>query len=125
MTDAKPESAHDEFRSNFKAGNLDALVDLYEDDATFFLTPSGDTVSGKEAIRKALSDFLALGGDLELITRYAARSGEIALLSNEWHLSGTGADGQELDVGGKTTEVVRLQADGRWLYVVDHPWGAD
>ena len=125
MADAKPESAHDEFRRNFKAGNLDALVDLYEDDATFFVTVTGDTVNGKDAIREVLSGFLALGGDLELNTRYAARSGDIALLSNEWRLNGTGSDGEALDVGGKTTEVVRLQADGRWLYVVDHPWGAD
>lgn len=122
MADLKPESAHDEFLRLFKARDLDGLVALYEDDPTM-VAADGSMQSGKAAVREALAGFLALGGTIDLQTRYAARAGDLALLSNSWHLHGIGSDGKPLDLSGQTTEVVRRQADGRWLYVIDHPWG--
>lgn len=126
MSERPPESAHTDFARAFAARDLDGLVALYEDDATF-VTGDGSTVSGKPAIREALAGFFAAAGKdgtISLETRYAVRKGELALLSNAWHLRGKNADGTPLDMRGLTTEVVRLQADGRWLYVIDHPMGA-
>jgi ketosteroid isomerase-like protein len=71
------------------ARDLDALVALYEDGAAFVPQP-GEVVTGKEALREALQGFLATGGKIEVSTRYAARSGDTALLSGMWRLSGTG-----------------------------------
>lgn len=124
MADSKPEDAHRLFAEHFNAGDLDALAALYEDGAAFVPQP-GSVVTGKEAIREALQGFLATGGKIEVSTRYAVRSGDTALLSGEWRLSGAGQDGEPIAMGGKTTEVVRRQPDGRWLYVIDHPFGAD
>lgn len=31
------------------------------------------------------------------------------------------ADGKPLSMSGKTSEVLRRQPDGRWLYIIDHP----
>ncbi len=124
MADGRPEDVHRLFEEHFNAGDLDALAALYEDGAAFVPQP-GTVVTGKEAIREALQGFLSTGGKIELSTRYALRSGDTALLSGEWRLSGTGQDGAPLDMGGKTSEVVRRQPDGRWLYAVDHPFGAD
>lgn len=122
MTDLPPESAHDEFLRLYRVGDLDGLVGLYEN-AAAIVAADGSTSTGKAAVREALGGLLALGGTLDLATRYAARSGDIALLSNTWRLHGTGTDGKALDLTGQTTEIVRQQPDGRWLYVVDHPWG--
>jgi len=122
MAELEPESAHDDFLRLFRARDLDGLVALYEDDPTM-VSADGSTQSGKAVVREALAGFLALGGTMELTTRYAARAGDLALLSNAWHLHGTAADGKPLDLRGQTTEIVRRQADGRWLYVIDHPWG--
>ncbi len=122
MSEANPESVYEEFVRCFRASDLDGLMALYEDGATF-VNADGDTLSGKAAIREALAEFLAAGGEMSLRKRYAIRSGDVALLSNEWHLSGTGADGKAVDMTGRTAEVVRLHPDGRWLFAVDHPWG--
>jgi uncharacterized protein (TIGR02246 family) len=88
-------------------------MSLYGDDAVF-VTADGTPRSGKGAVREELEAFLAVGGDIDLQTRYAIRSGDIALLSNEWRMTGTGSDGKPLDMSGKTTEIVRLHADGHW-----------
>jgi len=124
MADGRPEDTHRLFAEHFNAGDLDALAALYDDEAAFVPQP-GSVVTGKGAIREALQGFLSTGGKIVVTTRYAVRSGDMALLSGEWRLSGTGQDGAPLDMGGKTAEVVRRQSDGRWLYAVDHPFGAD
>lgn len=118
MADLPPESAHDAFR----AGDLEGILALYEDDATL-VHADGSTSAGKAAVREMMVSLLALGGEFDLTTRYAVRMGDLALLSNRWTLCGTGSDGQALALEGQTTEVVRRHADGRWLYVIDHPWG--
>lgn len=118
-----PEIAHRHFEERFNAGDLEGMLALYEDPATFVRGP-GDYVQGRAGLVEGLKAFLGTGGKLKLETRYAVRQGELALLSNEWTLTGTGPDGQPFTHSGRTVEVVRLQPDGRWLYVIDHPWGA-
>ena len=110
MAERLPQSAHDDSLELFKASDLDGLVGFCEDNATF-VNADGSTEIGKAAIRTALKGFFALGGELSLVTRYAMRSGDVALLSNNWSLTGTGADGQPIDASGCTTESVRLQSD--------------
>jgi uncharacterized protein (TIGR02246 family) len=123
MTVTGPEIVHQKFARLFRAGDLDGLLELYEDEATF-VAEDGSTTRGKAAIRAALSEMLALDGELELETRYAAACGDIALLSNSWRLTATGGDGEPIELCGQTTEVARRQPNGRWLLIVDHPWGA-
>jgi ketosteroid isomerase-like protein len=104
----------------FNAGDTDALIDLYEEDAAM-ATPDGDFVRGRGAIRQQWEGFVALGGTITMATRHAVEVGSIALLSNDWHFSGAG-----MELSSRTSEVARRQSDGTWKYVVDHPdAGAD
>lgn len=118
-----PESAHRLFEERFNAGDLDGMLALYEEEATFVRGP-GDYVRNRTALIEGLRGFLATKGRIRLETRYAVQHDDLALLSNEWTLTGTGADGKSFTMSGRTVEVVRRQADGHWLYVIDHPWGA-
>jgi uncharacterized protein (TIGR02246 family) len=125
MSTLPPESAHAEFLARFRARDLDGLVALYTADASF-VGFDGNVVTGQAAVRDAFAALFAQIGSgcaIDLTTRYAIANGDVALLSNTWHIHGTAADGSALDLGGQTTEVVRRQADGRWLYVIDHPLG--
>ena len=124
MVGSNPEDAHRLFANAFNAGDLESLVALYEPEARLVPQP-GQIVMGHAAIREALQGFLALQGYLTVETTYVVQAGDIALLRAQWHLTGTSPDGQPLAMGGKTTEVVRRQSDGRWLYIIDHPYGAD
>jgi uncharacterized protein (TIGR02246 family) len=116
----KPEQIHQLWTQHFNARDLDALVDLFEDQATLILEP-GRSVVGKEAIRSAISAFL-VGGSIEGTTRSVTQSGDIALLSANFHMHSTGPDGESIEMSGTTTEVVRRQADGHWRFVIDNPF---
>ncbi|MEY2422271.1 MAG: hypothetical protein QOI95_2338 [Acidimicrobiaceae bacterium] len=110
----EPADLHVSVQTAFNAGDVDALVGLYEPDAWLF-GPEGP-VQGLDAIRAVWAGFVEFGGQLQMTTRYVVQHGEIAMLSNEWTLTIDGAP-----VSATTAEVARKQSDGSWRYVIDNP----
>jgi uncharacterized protein (TIGR02246 family) len=98
--------------------DLDGLVALYAPDATLVLL-DGTTVTGTDAIRAQYADLLEMKPRMAIRSRYVIEAGDLALLSNEWTLT----IGDE-SVSAITAEVARREADGGWLYVVDHPYAS-
>ncbi len=125
MTVKAPQEVHARFMELMNAGNLDALVALYEANARLFPVPGQPPVVGTQAIRQAFQQFFASKPTITIETQSVIDAGDIAYLRGKWRLIGTGPDGQPVDMVGQTAEVVRRQPDGTWRYVIDHPWGAD
>jgi ketosteroid isomerase-like protein len=80
-------------------------------------------VKGHGGIREALSGFVAAKPHITLTPRVVAQTGDLALVSAEWQLNLTGADGKPAATSGKSVEVVRRQRDGTWLFAMDEPFG--
>ncbi len=120
----KPADMNSAFAEAFNSGNIENLLSLYETSAVLVPVP-GQVAEGIQAIRAALEELLALKGHMKSDNQYALVHGDIALLRAKVHLVGTGPDGNRLEINNHTTEVVRRQADGSWLYILDHPYGAD
>jgi uncharacterized protein (TIGR02246 family) len=110
------ESMHPAVEAGVNDQDLDRLMALYAPDATMVLA-DGSTVTGTDAIREQLAGLLAMEGRMTVRTRYAIEAGDLAVLSNDW----TYTAGDQT-IGAVTAEVARRQADGGWLYVVDHPF---
>jgi uncharacterized protein (TIGR02246 family) len=120
----RPEELDRLFSEALNAGKLEALAALYEPQAT--LTPEpGKVVTGTKAIREALGAFLAGKPKIVLTNKLLARTGDIALVTARWELSGTGADGKPYKMSGHSAEVCRRQPNGDWLFVIDTPWGLE
>jgi uncharacterized protein (TIGR02246 family) len=93
------------------AGDLESAVALYEPGATFVAQP-GAVVTGTEAIREALSGFVALKPIFDLKVRKVFRAGDdIALAFSEWTLAGTGSAGETMSMSGQDSDMVRQQPD--------------
>lgn len=122
MTANSPEQVHLLFAEHFSAGNLDALVSLYEPEATF-VPRFEEAISGHVRIREALGGFLARGGQMDLNVRATYRAGDLALLLSDWTIYRDSAGGREVISSGRTSDVVRRQSDGSWLLVIDNPGG--
>ena len=120
----RPEDIHSQFATAFNSGDVDMIMALYEPDATLVPQP-GQIVQGREAIRQALLQFLALNGTMQAKTIYTVHGPGVALTRGQWKLSGTGPDEQPIEMTGRSVEVLRQQSDGQWLVIVDHPFGAD
>ena len=96
MTVTDPRQMNTTFAHAFNSRSLKALLALYEPGAV---------------LRAATGD-----RDLAGIDAFTAE-----LLSADWKIiDGAGA----VVASGSSAELVRRQADGTWLYVIDHPTGA-
>ena len=121
---SRPEEIHSQFATTFNSGNVDAIMALYKPEATL-VPQAGQIVQGRDAIRQALLQFLALKGTMEVKSIFTVRGPGVALTRGQWKLSGTGPDGKPIEMTGQSVEVVRQQPNGEWLLAVDHPFGAD
>jgi uncharacterized protein (TIGR02246 family) len=118
----RPEAVIERFSELLARGDLDAMVELYEPDATFAPQP-GESVTGRDGIRSALTGFLAVQPRMTGSIEKVLRAGDTALVANRWTLSGTAPDGSPVEMGATSADVLRLRADGSWGIVIDDPWG--
>jgi ketosteroid isomerase-like protein len=117
-----PETAVREFFKTFNQGDIEACLAFYEPKAAFVAQP-GQVAEGTAALRVAINVSLTLKPTLSMGRYQAIVAGDIALSIAKWTLKGTGPDGKPIQMEGTTTDVLRRQADGRWLFVIDNPWG--
>jgi conserved hypothetical protein len=120
MTARAPEEIDPVWAEAFNNGDADAVVSLYEQGATFVL-PSGEVISGVEAIRETLNGYLAMKPRIDLKTKKVLRAGDVVILYSSWTLSATAEDGSAVDMAGDATVVSRQQPDGTWRLVIDDP----
>lgn len=97
-------------------------MSLYEKEAIIVAQP-GNVARGKEAVRGALAGFISLRPSLNGQARQVVEAGDIALYCSKWTLVGTSPDGNKVEMRGISSDVLRRQADGRWLVAIDNPWG--
>ena len=123
-----PEEVHRLWAEAFSAHDLEAVMALYEPEATL-IAPGQEVpnliLTGAEAVREHLSGLLALKPKFELEFKKAFQAGDIALLFSEWTLSATDPDGNAIEMAGQTADVARRQPNGTWLFVIDDPYGSE
>ena len=103
---------HPIFQDAFNRGDVETLASLYEVNA--LLVFGGQRIEGREAIRRAYQNVLAEGGQMMLETSSIVESTEgLAVLHGRWTI--------EPDRRGLSTEIIRKQSDGTWLFVIDIP----
>jgi uncharacterized protein (TIGR02246 family) len=105
-------------------GDLDSLMTLYEADACFASHP-GQPAKSPESVRQSLRSFIDLKGKLDLRVKRVIQASDLALVTTEWSFSGTGIDGNPVNMAAKSADVLRQQTDGTWRFVIDNPWGTD
>ncbi|WP_149183631.1 nuclear transport factor 2 family protein [Streptomyces sp. TRM49041] len=109
------------FTRYLAAGDLDALVSLYEPGAVFADEPEAQAV-GTEAIKDRLRTYITRGAQVTFQPRNSHTAGDLAVLSSVATVTGLAPDGAPVTT--TTTEVVRRQPDGRWLYAINAPFFA-
>ena len=123
MAIGKPQDTHRVFTEAFNAGDLPALLALYEREASV-VHAIRSVLRWPGGNRYSLAAVPRAAGTIKMDTVDVTEVGEVALLRAHWRLAGTGPDGKPLEVQGHSVEVIRRQSDGNWLFVIDHPFGA-
>lgn len=119
-----PEKVLNAIVEGINSGDLESLMTLYETEACFATQP-GQLAKNPESIRESLLSFIDLKGKLDLKVKRVLQVSDLALVTAEWSFSGTGPDNEPVNLSAKSADVLRLQSDGTWRFVIDNPWGTD
>ena len=116
-----PAEVDDLFEERVNAADIEGLLALYETEATIVAGAEGLLV-GHDAIRGFLAPLIAMKANMDMgdIT-VIPLDDNLAVLHHDWRATFTGPDGNHAEMAGKATEVVRRQADGSWLFLLDDP----
>jgi ketosteroid isomerase-like protein len=83
----------------------------------------GMPAAGTAALREAFKQFLFLNPKITVVSQDLIQAGDIALHSYTWKMAGKVPDGNPIGQSGFSVVVLRKQPDGRWLMVIDNPFG--
>jgi uncharacterized protein (TIGR02246 family) len=122
MQNAQIQSAIDTNNAAVAARDIDAILETYEPNAAMAVQP-GMAITGSQALRDGFKQFLALDPKLTITNEEIIQTGDIALHSYTWDMTGKAPDGSSISQSGLSVVVLRKQADGRWLMVIDNPFG--
>ena len=115
-----PADIHALFEQAFNRSDVDAIAALYEPGAVLIV--DGHQVVGREGIRNAFETLVAGRGRMTLETHAVVETHlGLAVLHGGWVIEAPTAAGSEVATRGLSTEVVRKQPDGTWLFVIDSP----
>jgi uncharacterized protein (TIGR02246 family) len=124
MSTQQPEDWPRTFEHHLNAGDVDAVVALYEPDARF-VAPSGETVVGRDAIRPFLAGLIAAKTRFRSRVVQAVSVGDVALLYTDFEGTALDASGQTVALRQAAIEVLRRQPDGTWQLIVGDPRGRE
>jgi uncharacterized protein (TIGR02246 family) len=119
---ARPEDMFPALSSALNRGDVESALALYEPDAGF-VTAAGVVARGDPGLRGEFEAMIAAKAN---ITGGAVKTiivKDVALVFVQYQATVTAPDGQNFDLSGLSTDVLRQQADGSWLSVIDNPYG--
>jgi uncharacterized protein (TIGR02246 family) len=119
-----PEEWPQAFTRSLNAGDLEAVVALYEPGACF-VAGSGETFVGRDRIRPVLAGLIDTKTRLQSQVVRAVTAGEVALLYTDFHGTTVDAAGATVPMRSKAIEVLHRQPDGTWKLIVGDPNGRE
>jgi ketosteroid isomerase-like protein len=120
----RPEDLHPRLCEAYNAGDLEAMLALYDPRAVYVIKP-GRVTDGPAELRTALKHNVELRGRLSIQPRSFVRSDDLVLVLGQFTLSGRRHDGTPFERVARFADVLRRQPDGGWRVAVDNPFGGE
>lgn len=106
----------------FHSGDIDGVMSSYEDRATVVFEPDAP-VSDPAIMRTMFQGTFTLDPKFSYSGHEVFVADDIAIHFAPWTMKGNAPDGQAVEQSGLSVAVLRRQADGKWLMVIDNPHG--
>jgi len=117
MSVAQPSEINAAFADGFNRRDVEALLALYHSDGAV-VEVDGTVSHGIDPIRDHVERLLAIGGTMTSTNLTSVVTGDIALVTAAWEIVDSSV---APSITGRSAEVLRQRADGRWAYLIDQP----
>jgi ketosteroid isomerase-like protein len=111
------------FAKAYNSGVIENLNLLFEKEAKI-VKQDGTVITGQDSINREHGMLLQIGGKMTSINKHCIEFEDIALLRAEWKIQTVDKNQNIVEIKGSSSEIVRKQKNGTWLYIVDAPFGA-
>jgi uncharacterized protein (TIGR02246 family) len=115
MEPRSPEDWWPLFQGAMRQGDLEAVMALYESGAAF-ANADGSVRLGDAELRRQFEPLVNARADFEVTIKKIVQSADVALLHSEYRTT------RPQEQSGYALEVLRRQADGRWLLAIGDPF---
>src|ERR1700682_1689361 len=120
----RPEDLYPALGEAYNAGDLEALLSLYDPKAAYVIKP-GRVPGSPTELRAALQHVIALGGRLAVDPQSFTRFDDLVLVLGTFMLSGRRGGGTPFERASRFADGLRRQPDGSGLIDLDNPYGGD
>lgn len=110
--------------NSINSGDVESALKQYEENAVF-VAEVGNVITGKDSISVALNELVSVKPRIETISHELLISGDVALYSAKWKMSGIGPDGCAFVQEGISADVLKRNSDNEWLISIDNPYGQE
>jgi len=118
----EPEGVIPSLLERFNSGNVQAMMALYAPEAVF-IAKDGRTITDRAEIAAQFERDISLGLPLKANVRHVFVGDDTAQIVVDWSIHGTGANGEQVRLGGSASDIVRRGEDGFWRYLIDNNQG--
>ena len=115
-------STINDMNAAFQKGDIEGILRTYEPEAVVVAQP-GAAISGSASLRAMFAGFIAAQARFTFKGHEIIETGDVALHLAPWRMTGVAPDGTPLTAEGLSVAILRKQADGRWLLLIDNPFG--
>lgn len=106
----------------FHAGDIEGVMNSYEDGATVVFEPE-KPVSDVNVLTQMFEGAFTMKPQFDYSGHEVFVSGDIAVHFAPWTMSATAPDGEAVTQTGLSVAILRKQSDGSWKMVIDNPHG--
>ncbi|HTX75768.1 MAG TPA: SgcJ/EcaC family oxidoreductase [Terracidiphilus sp.] len=119
MVARDPEHAVELLDQAFNAGDVEAVLNLYEDSAVVVTEP-GKMARGKEELKRFFQRVAGAGSSARQLKTRVIEADGVALFLSRWQFNSAHEDAARILIA---TTVFRRQADGGWRAIIDNSFG--
>ena len=117
-----PDGADEYFLEAVRNGDVKTAMTCFDPEA-IYIDKEGNTITGFDNIEKVVANLCKMRPDIKVYEHQMAPVGtDMMYWLDKWSMTATGPDGKQFEMKGASANMMRKNADGHWLWLVDNPF---
>ena len=119
-----PHDADEYFLEAVRNGDVKTAMTCFDKEAVY-IGKDSKPISGMDNIEKVITELCKMKPDIKVYEHQMSPVGiDMMYWLDKWTMTATDQQGNPIDMKGASANMMRKNADGIWLWLVDNPFAA-